>query len=1821
MKKVVSLFLSILMLANVIICVDLTAYADSVNPSESKQYQMFKADYYSNNFNFDTPSFAKEYYDDMKNDTAFMSFLATWEVGHIATSPSHAMESGMITLKEYYKAVLFDLFAQSNSETGLTDQLLKMVKNSELSYIVSVTKTISKPLSEISQDNISYEGLSKISAQDAADAIKKSGLYQGTEMYGIVTKIAGWAKDAKSLVEAFSKYLAIADLNDGTKEILNIIANDSQNPNELREAAADCVSYFGEGYEKVLNQILAGTWDITVGVFDTVADVALDWAWGMIIGSITTATGGAIGSAVLLGAKGIRVFSNFLFNVDKDVESFYQIKAAVVCEDAMKRVIANIHNQGYLSSSFELSNLYNQAVEAFEKTVLLGFDYSIGLLKNSSEAPAIKYTNLLFGKYDECMKLIGQISGFKNDKIQIFSKFEDKCLNAFKKEYCLDFDDVIYGLEHQNIPIDSIELTQIKDFTVGLTNECMFNYVKAEFLPEAHTEIAFESWRSSDNSVIEIVNDTSFTVHKEGSCTLTCYLSSGVSADITVTVGESQGGYEYDYDNFEFSFNDNDLTAKITDYTGLVSRLAIPSKIGKYTVKSIGYMAFEDCTSLTSITIPDSVTSMGWGPFAYCTALQNIYVDSGNKNYCSINGVLFNKNITYIVCYPAGKTDSVYTIPDSVWSMDLYAFSGCTSLARVTIPNSVTSIAYSAFFGCTSLTSITIPDSVRNIDYYAFENCDSLVDVYYTGSETDWNNISICGGNEDLATATIHYNHVHSYNNANIIEATCTKNGTKSYTCIECGAFITEVIPTIGHTYDDGVITTAPTCTRDGTKTYTCTVCGYEKTETVSAVDHNYTTQVTEPSCTTQGYTTYTCSNCGDSYVSDYIKPSHNYVNGICTVCGYYNSITCGNTLDIDIANAGDVIYVYFTPDVDDSYIFYSTSDYDTYVTLYDENMNGLKSDDDSGNDSNFLISYDFEAGKTYIFACKMWSSSATGSFQVTLEEHEHSYSSEIVEPTCTSRGYTRCTCSCGDSFTTDYVDVLGHNYVDGTCTRCGKVESDFEFELLDDETIRITEYTGTETDVTVPSSIGEYIVKEVSYSAFDDCDLIQSITFSEGIERIYCICTNCPNLDTINLPSTVNELEESSFANPSNIETVIGNGNNNEDYIIEGMSGNLKNINVSSENPYYCSIDGVLFTKNVDELLRYPSGKEATIYEIPDTVKTFSSFAFAFCGNIEKLIIPASVETINNQMFVLLKYVKMDGYQSISELKSDFKGFEVSSDNTNYCSVDGVLYTKDMNTLIAYPNGKIDNNFVTDNRVNKIGSMAFTYTLVENVQLNNVKRIEDQAFFQSGFLKSVKISENCNYIGNMGFAYCTKLENIVIPDRTTIADEGIFACCINLNKVVLSSSIQKVPQTMFMYCLSLSEIYIPKSVASVDMSAFATSEKLQTVYYEGTEEEWNKINVEEHNEPLLNATVIFNSNPEMIGIGNIDADTLTAAIEKFSEFNSADYSESSYNNLKDIVNRNKELVDTAQSQEEIDFAVTEILEAIYDLQPYLNLTVSAENGSYEVTCDGNASSDNKYSLLFGTEITLSATANEGYEFVGWYDVTNNLYFSTNSTYTFKLTENTNLKAVFVKEQSATLTFTTYSNWVQSTVTKTIDEWNNVTSIEDLLPQIPYKYGYSNGRWVYDNDEVLAKLRAGESVFLIPEYDEDDTSLPTPREPENGVPALDLYYKLDADANVGSFVMAAGIPDDCQIESVGVAFYYKKANDFDPTNFELLINNKMLVSRFNTEEIEDIYIVNMNKLTSTYNWAVRGYVTYYDADGNLKTAYSNQVNIVNREQV
>ena len=175
-------------------------------------------------------------------------------------------------------------------------------------------------------------------------------------------------------------------------------------------------------------------------------------------------------------------------------------------------------------------------------------------------------------------------------------------------------------------------------------------------------------------------------------------------------------------------------------------------------VTSIGDYAFQYCGSLTSITIPDSVTSIGNSAFSDCDSLTSITVDGNNQNYYSQDGVLFNKDKTVLIQYPIGNTRTSYTIPNSVTSIGNGAFYDCHSLTSITIPNSVTSIGGSAFEGCSILTSIIIPNSVTSIGYRAFSYCNSLKVVYYSGSDNEWNNISIADGNYYLLNATIHYN-------------------------------------------------------------------------------------------------------------------------------------------------------------------------------------------------------------------------------------------------------------------------------------------------------------------------------------------------------------------------------------------------------------------------------------------------------------------------------------------------------------------------------------------------------------------------------------------------------------------------------------------------------------------------------------------------------------------------------------------------------------------------------------------------------------------------------------------------------------------------------------------------------------------------------------------------------------------------------------------------------------------------------------------------------------------------------------------------------
>ena len=165
-------------------------------------------------------------------------------------------------------------------------------------------------------------------------------------------------------------------------------------------------------------------------------------------------------------------------------------------------------------------------------------------------------------------------------------------------------------------------------------------------------------------------------------------------------------------------------------------------------VTSIGSGAFSWCSSLTDITIPDSATSIGSGAFEHCisltsvaigngvtsigdrafTGVQSVQVSAGHSVFSvDERGAVINKKEKKLLYVP--PSHSSYTIPSSVTSIGDGAFDGCEALTSVTIPDSITSIGDRAFCGCEALTSVTIPDSVTSIGVDAFENCLSLTSV------------------------------------------------------------------------------------------------------------------------------------------------------------------------------------------------------------------------------------------------------------------------------------------------------------------------------------------------------------------------------------------------------------------------------------------------------------------------------------------------------------------------------------------------------------------------------------------------------------------------------------------------------------------------------------------------------------------------------------------------------------------------------------------------------------------------------------------------------------------------------------------------------------------------------------------------------------------------------------------------------------------------------------------------------------------------------------------------------------------------------------
>ena len=184
--------------------------------------------------------------------------------------------------------------------------------------------------------------------------------------------------------------------------------------------------------------------------------------------------------------------------------------------------------------------------------------------------------------------------------------------------------------------------------------------------------------------------------------------------------------------------------------------------------------AFKNCSNLVGITIPGSVTKIGKEAFSGCTKLSSLRVadlakwlniDFAYTRYRNSDDYYtdYSSNPLYantsggVTLYVAGKEVTDLVIPNEVTRIPPYAFKNCTGITSAVIPDDITAIDIGTFSGCTGLLSVTIPESVTEIDKEAFNDCYSLMDIYFGGTEADWNKLSIGENNEFLSQATVHF--------------------------------------------------------------------------------------------------------------------------------------------------------------------------------------------------------------------------------------------------------------------------------------------------------------------------------------------------------------------------------------------------------------------------------------------------------------------------------------------------------------------------------------------------------------------------------------------------------------------------------------------------------------------------------------------------------------------------------------------------------------------------------------------------------------------------------------------------------------------------------------------------------------------------------------------------------------------------------------------------------------------------------------------------------------------------------------------------------
>ena len=372
----------------------------------------------------------------------------------------------------------------------------------------------------------------------------------------------------------------------------------------------------------------------------------------------------------------------------------------------------------------------------------------------------------------------------------------------------------------------------------------------------------------------------------------------------------------------------------------------------------------------------------------------------------------------------------------------------------------------------------------------------------------------------------------------------------------------------------------------------------------------------------------------------------------------------------------------------------------------------------------------------------------------------------------------------------------------------------EYKYNILDDGTIEITDYTTYEIDVKIdiPSEIDGYQVTKIGDRAFYDNYSIIGVTIPETVKSIgdYAFCQT--GLSNIIIPDSVTSIGEYAFWGCALRGIII------PDSVVEIGKYAFAYCNMLTSVSLPNSI-----TKISESMFESCEGLKQII--IPDSVIVIDYSAFFCCTNLENIIIPNSVKCISSTAFACCeKLTSVTIPESVNDIQPGAFGYctslsdiHVNSNNKYYTSEQGVLFNKDKTKIVIYPIGNVNESYIIPDGVKEIVDYAFESAL--------------------------------------------NLTNVSMPDSVTSIGDWAFSDCESLTSVTIGNSVTGIGEYAFAWCESLLSITIPDSVTSIGSYAFAYCESLKDIYYSGCNNIWDHIEVnKDRNKPLFEANINYSA-------------------------------------------------------------------------------------------------------------------------------------------------------------------------------------------------------------------------------------------------------------------------------------------------------------------------------------------------------------------------